>query len=164
MRTRNIPWQLCAIIGLGLATSAVAPACADDTFRTQTPSTHGDHTAVGWMTIGADRYDILDSKDVCSQLIYAFQCAGYQAYRHGSNVYVTVGHHAPRVRFVGLKHRVSISRRGGYLVLKPYRISSPRPRQLRHYRPHYRNGHPIYGHRIGHSNVVVFRSTRSRCR
>ena len=100
MRTRDIPWQLCAIIGLGLATSAVAPACADDTFRTQTPSTHGDHTAVGWMTISTDRYDILDSKDVCSQLISAFQCAGYQAYRHGPNGSGTVGTHDQRAGFV----------------------------------------------------------------
>ncbi len=164
MRSRNLNWKLCAIVGLGLTSAIAAHANADHTTQAPTRSTAGDHTTVGCMIIGNNRYDIAESKDVCNQLVYSFQCAGYQASRRGSSVYVFVGRCAPRVQFSGLKHRVSISRRGSYLVLKPYRISTPRSRQLRYYRPIYRSGYPIYGRRIGYSNVVVFRSSRNRCR
>ncbi len=164
MRTRNITWQLCAVIGLGLTAAIAVPASADHTARAPTRSTPGDHATVGCMVIGNVRYDIAESKDVCSQIIYAFQCAGYQASRRGSSVYVQVGRYPPRVQFSGLTHRVSISRRGSYLVLKPFRISTPRSRQLRSYRPSYGYRYPAYGRRVGCSNVVVFRSSRNRCR
>lgn len=155
------------VFGLGAAIVAVtmpaAPALAAhtgaSTRTTVTASTHPD--VIGCLTIGTGRYNVYDTGSCCDALVDAFGRAGYSASRRGSSVYVRIGRHAPRVRWTGSKHRVSVSRRGNYLVLRPFRVYSPRIRRLPYY-----GRHPSwrYVRPIGCSNVRVFRSLRSRCR
>ena len=155
------------VLGLGTAIVAVAlttaPALAGhagaSTRATLTRSAHPD--VIGCLTIGSGQYDVYDSGNCCDALVDAFGRAGYSASRRGSSVYVRIGRHAPTVRWSGKKHRVSVSRRGSYLVLRPFAVHSPRVRRLPYYgrRPSWR-----YGRQIGCSNVRVFRSPRRRCR
>jgi hypothetical protein len=163
MRIRTSPMRACAII-VGLTGMLASPAVADDETCAFSQSCSYEHSPVGCLTIGQTRYDIVDAHDVRDQLVYAFRQAGYDAYVRGSSVYVQIGYRAPIVRFSGLKHRVSVSRRGDCLVLRPYRVSTHRTRPLRYSRPYYGYGSPVYGRRIGYSNVVTFRSTQRRCR
>ncbi len=157
---RLVPGLGAAIVAMSLATApALAGHPGASTRTVMTGSTHPD--VIGCLTIGNGRYDVYDSGNCCDAIADAFGRAGYSAQRRGSSVYVRIGRHAPTVRWSGKKHRVSVSRRGSYLVLRPFRVHSPRIRRLPYYgrHPSWRDRQPI-----GCSNVRVFRSLRSRCR
>ena len=157
---RLVPGLGAAIVAVGLAT-APAPAGHTEasTSTVLTGSAHPD--VIGCLTIGSGQYDVYDSGNCCDAIADAFGRAGYSAHRRGLSVYVRIGRHAPTVRWTGTKHRVSVSRRGSYLVLRPFRVHAPRIRRLPYY-----GRHPSWRYRrpIGCSNVRVFRSLRSRYR